>query len=76
MREIHIHIHRGTGKLDVGEFGREAERLIEQVDRLFGKGVAVLFVLGLQSIPFIYTEMARNCSRNVQCQILGGSSLQ
>ena len=35
------HIHRGTGKLDVGEFGREAERLVEQVDRLFGKGVGM-----------------------------------
>ena len=35
------HIHRGTGKLDVGKFGREAERLIEQVDRLSGKGVGM-----------------------------------
>ena len=41
---VHVgtsHIHRGTGKLDVGEFGREAEMLVEQVDRMFGKGVGM-----------------------------------
>ena len=41
---VHVgtsHINRGTGKLDVGEFGREAERLVEQVDRIFGKGVGM-----------------------------------
>ena len=35
---VHVetrYIQRGTGKLDVEEFGKEAERLVDQIDRQF-----------------------------------------
>ena len=38
---VHVgtnHIQRGTGILDVGEFGKEAEKLIGEVDKHCGKG--------------------------------------
>ena len=41
---VHVgtsHIQRGSGILDVGMFGREVERLVEEVDRQCGKGVGV-----------------------------------
>ena len=33
------YIQRGTGKLDVGVFEKEAKRLVDQIDRLLGKGL-------------------------------------
>ena len=41
---VHVgtsHIQRGTGNLDVGMFGREVERLVEEVDRQCGKGLGM-----------------------------------
>ena len=41
---VHVetsYIQRGTGKLDVGEFAMEAERLVDQIDRQFGKGLGI-----------------------------------
>ena len=35
------YIQRGKGKLDVGEFGKEAKRLVDQIDRQFGKGLGM-----------------------------------
>ena len=34
-------IQRGTGISDVGEFGKEAEKLIDDVDKQCGKGVGM-----------------------------------
>ena len=39
---VHVgtnHLQRGTGFLDVGEFGKEAEKLIDEADKQCGKGV-------------------------------------
>ena len=41
---VHVetsYIQRGTGKLDVGEFEKEAERLVDQIDRQFRKGLGM-----------------------------------
>ena len=41
---VHVetsYIQRGAGKLDVGEFEKEAERLVDQIDRQFGKGLGM-----------------------------------
>ena len=41
---VHVetsYIQRGTGILDVGEFEKEAERLVDQIDRQFRKGLGM-----------------------------------
>ena len=38
---VKSYIQSGTGKLYVGEFGKEAERLVDQIDRQFGKGLGM-----------------------------------
>ena len=35
------YIQRGKEKLDVGEFGKDAKRLVDQIDRQFGKGLGM-----------------------------------
>ena len=35
------YIQRGTRKIDVGEFGKEAEKLVDQIHRQFGKGLGM-----------------------------------
>ena len=41
---VHVetsYIQRGKGKLDVGEFGKDAKRLVDQIDRQFVKGLGM-----------------------------------
>ena len=41
---VHVetsYIQRVTGKLDLGEFGKEDEKLVDQIDRQFGKGLGM-----------------------------------
>ena len=41
---VHVgtsHILRGTGNLDVGDFGKEVERLVDEVDSQCGMGLGM-----------------------------------
>ena len=62
---VHVetsYIQRGTGKLDVGEFGKENKRLVDQIDRLFGKGLGMWS--GLILIPRV--EQGETAMRSVR----------